>query len=129
MVIFLSACIEWILRLFTYFYLQRKLSIFLRNYHDCKVVDPYNHFPQDWPHGGIQRISWLANRSRFLTKWMKRGRVHNLDSQKKKNSWTKILLKKAQTYKNRILASTQWLDFTRNTTWLANYFSLIKKPK
>jgi hypothetical protein len=31
--------------------------------------------------------------------------------------------------KNRILASTQFLDFTRNTTWLANCFSSIKKPK
>jgi hypothetical protein len=42
MVIFLSACIEGILRLFTNFYLQRKLLIFLRNDPDCKVVDPYN---------------------------------------------------------------------------------------
>jgi hypothetical protein len=79
MEIFLSACVEGILRLFTNFYLQRKLSILLRIYCDCKVVDPYNHFPQDWPHGGIQRIGWLANQSRFLTKWLKRGRVHNLD--------------------------------------------------
>ncbi len=31
--------------------------------------------------------------------------------------------------KNWILASTQCLDFTRNTSWLANCFSLIKKPK
>ncbi len=47
-VIFLSACVERILRLFTNFYLQRKLLIFLRNYRDCKVVDPYNRFqPQD----------------------------------------------------------------------------------
>jgi hypothetical protein len=41
MVIFLSACIEGILQLFTNFYLQRKLSIFLRNDRDCKVVDQY----------------------------------------------------------------------------------------
>jgi hypothetical protein len=41
LVIFLSACTEGILRLFTTFYLQRKFSIFLRNDHDCKVVDPY----------------------------------------------------------------------------------------
>jgi hypothetical protein len=41
MVIFLSAYVEGILRLFTNFYLQRKFSIFLRNDHDCKVVDPY----------------------------------------------------------------------------------------
>ncbi len=66
-VIFLSACVEGILQLFINFYLQRKLWIFLRNYRDCKVVDPYNCFPQDWPHGGIQRIGWLANWSRFLT--------------------------------------------------------------
>ena len=42
MVIFLSACIEGILRLFTNFYLHRKLSIFLRNDRDCKAVDLYN---------------------------------------------------------------------------------------
>jgi hypothetical protein len=41
MVIFLSACVERILQLFTNFYLQRKFSIFLRNNHDCKVVDPF----------------------------------------------------------------------------------------
>ncbi len=80
---FFSACIEGILRLFTNFYLQRKFSIFLRNDHDYKVVDPYNRLPQDWPHGGIQRIGWPANQSRFVTKWLKRGRVHNLDSLKK----------------------------------------------
>jgi hypothetical protein len=40
MVIFLSACVEGILPLFTNFYLQRKFSIFLSNDHDCKVVDP-----------------------------------------------------------------------------------------
>ncbi len=80
--IFSSAYIEGILQLFTNYYFQRKLSIFLRNYRDCKVVDPYNHFPQDWPHRGIQRIGRHANRSRFLTKWLKRGRVHNLDSLK-----------------------------------------------
>jgi hypothetical protein len=42
MVIFLSVCVEGILRLFTNFYLPRKFSKFLRNDHDCKVVDPYN---------------------------------------------------------------------------------------
>ncbi len=42
MVIFLSASIEGILRLFTNFYLQRKISIFLRNERDYKVIDPYN---------------------------------------------------------------------------------------
>ncbi len=41
MIIFLSACIEGILRLFTNFYLHRKFWIFLRNDRDCKVVDPY----------------------------------------------------------------------------------------
>ncbi len=45
MVIFLSVCVKGILQLFTNFYLQRKLLIFLRNYHDCKVVDPYNCLP------------------------------------------------------------------------------------
>ncbi len=85
-VICLSVCVEGILWLFTNFYLQRKLLIFLRNNRDCKVVDPYNHFPQNWPHGGIWRICWLANRSRFVTKWLKRGRVHNLDLLKKEFS-------------------------------------------
>ncbi len=98
MVFFLSVCIEGILQLFTNFYLQRKFSIFLRNNRDCKVVAPYNRLPQDWPHGEIQRIGWPANQSRFITKWLKRGRVHNLDLLKK-NLWTKILLKKAQTHK------------------------------
>ncbi len=82
-VIFLSTCVEGILWLFTNFYLQRKFLIFLRNNCDCKVVDPYNHLPQDWFHGGIQRIGWPANRSRFVTKWLKRGHVHNLDLLKK----------------------------------------------
>ncbi len=126
--IFFSASVERILRLFTNFYLQRMFSIFLRNDHDCKVVDPYNRLPQDWPHWGIQRIGWPANQSRFVTKWLKRGRVHNLDSLKKE-LWTKILLKKHKHTKNQILASTQCLDFTRNTTWLASCFSLIKKSK
>ncbi len=39
--IFLSACVEGILQLFTNFYLQRKFLIFLRNDRDCKVVNPY----------------------------------------------------------------------------------------
>jgi hypothetical protein len=42
MVIFISSCVEGILQLFTNFYLQRKLSKFLRSDHDCKVVDPYD---------------------------------------------------------------------------------------
>jgi hypothetical protein len=97
-VIFLSACVEGILQLFTNFYLQRKFSIFLRNDCDCKVVDPYNHLPQDWPHGGIQRIGWLANQSRFVTKWLKRGCVHNLDLLVKDLS-NNNPAKKAQTHK------------------------------
>ncbi len=40
--LFLSACVEGILRLFTNFYLQRKFLIFLRNDRDCKAVDSYN---------------------------------------------------------------------------------------
>ncbi len=38
----LLACIEGILRLFTNFYLHRKVSIFLRNNCGCKAVDLYN---------------------------------------------------------------------------------------
>jgi hypothetical protein len=41
MVIFLSVCVEGILQLFTNFYLQRTVSIFLKNDRDCKVVYPY----------------------------------------------------------------------------------------
>ena len=37
-----SACVEGILRLFTNFYLHRKVSIFLRNDSNCKDVDLYN---------------------------------------------------------------------------------------
>ncbi len=81
--IFFSACIKGILQLFTNFYLHRKFLIFFRNNHDCKLIDPYNRLPQHWPHGGIQRIGWPANQSRFITTWQKRGRVHNLDLLKK----------------------------------------------
>ncbi len=35
---FLSVCVEGIPWLFTNFYLQRNFSIFLRNYHDCKMI-------------------------------------------------------------------------------------------
>jgi hypothetical protein len=38
MVIFLSACVKGILWFFTNFHLQKKLSIFLRNDHDCKMI-------------------------------------------------------------------------------------------
>ncbi len=97
MVIFLSACIEGMIWLFTSFYMQRKLSIFLRNDRDCKVVDPYNHLPQEWPHRGIQRIGWPANWSRFVTKWLKRGCVYNLDLLKKELSNKKPAKKSTNT--------------------------------
>jgi hypothetical protein len=64
MVIFLSACVERILRLFTNFYLQRKFSIFLRNNHDCMVVDPYNarkRYAVIESLDLIRNIPWLAN--------------------------------------------------------------------
>ncbi len=63
MVIFLSACVEGILRLFTNFYLQKKLSIFLINNHDCKVVDPYNARKRYAVIESLdlrRNISWLA---------------------------------------------------------------------
>jgi hypothetical protein len=58
-------------------------------------------------------IGWPANRSRFVTKWLKRGREHNW-TRWKKNSGTKILLniKKSQTHeksnygRHPVLAST-----------------------
>ncbi len=105
-VIFLSAFVEGIIQLFTNFYLQRKLSIFLRNNRDCKVVDPYNCLPQDWPHGGIQKISWPANQSRFVTKWLKRGRVHNLDSLKKELSNKNPAKKSTNTQKIKFWQAT-----------------------
>ncbi len=43
-VIFLSACVEGILRLFTIFYLHRKFLIFLRNDRDCKAVEGLDIF-------------------------------------------------------------------------------------
>ena len=41
-VIFLSACVEGILQLFTNFYLHRKVSIYSRKDNDCKDVGLYN---------------------------------------------------------------------------------------
>jgi hypothetical protein len=128
MVIFLSACIEGMIWLFTNYYLQRKLSIFLRNDHDCTVVDPYNHLPQDWPHGGIQRIGWPANRSRFNTKWLKRGRIHNLDL-KKKGSWSKILLKKAQTHQKLNFGKHQMLRFYEKHNLASKLFLFNKETQ
>ncbi len=49
-----------------FFYMQRKFSIFLRNDHDCKVVDPYNLLPQNWPHGGIQGLVGWQTDPNFL---------------------------------------------------------------
>ncbi len=62
--IFLSACIEGILPLFTNFYLQRKFLIFLRNNRDCKVVDPYNarkRYAVIESLDLIRNIPWLAS--------------------------------------------------------------------
>ncbi len=125
MVISLPACIEGILRLFTNLYLQRKLLIFLRNNRECKVVDPYNCLPQNWPHGGNQRIGWPANPSRFITKWLKRGHVHNLDSLKKELS-NKNPAKKAQTHKNSNLGKNPMLRFYEKHN-LASKLSLFNK--
>jgi hypothetical protein len=44
MVIFLSVWVEGILQLFTNFYLQRKILIFLRNDRDCKAVEALDIF-------------------------------------------------------------------------------------
>ncbi len=63
----------------------------------CNFSSSYNCLPQDWPHRGIQRLGWPVNRSIFVTKWLKRGRVHNLDLLKKEFS-NKNPAKKAQTY-------------------------------
>ncbi len=46
-------------------------------------------------------IGWPANRLRFVTKWLKRGRVHNLDLLKKE-LWNKNLAKKS--------TNTLWID-------------------
>ena len=52
MVIFLSACVEGILRLFANFYLQRKFSIFFTNDRDCKAVEALDIF---------EKLLWLLN--------------------------------------------------------------------
>ncbi len=70
----------------------------------------YSRLPQDWPHGGIQRISWPANRSRFITKWLNSGHVHNLDLLKNELS-NKILLKKAQTHEKSNFGKHPMLRF------------------
>ncbi len=64
MVIFLLACVEGILQLFTNFYWQRKFSIFLRNDHDCKDVDPYSarkRYAVIESLDLMQNIPWLAS--------------------------------------------------------------------
>ena len=64
MVIFLIECIEGILRLFTNFYLHRKVSIFLRNDSDCKDVDLYNkrkRYVVIESSDLMRNISWLAS--------------------------------------------------------------------
>jgi hypothetical protein len=43
-VIFLSACVEGLVPLFTIFYLHRKFLIFLRNNCDCKAVEALDTF-------------------------------------------------------------------------------------
>jgi hypothetical protein len=64
MVIFLSVCVEGILRLFTNFYLHRQFLIFLRNNHDCKAVDLYNarkRYTVIESSDLMQNIPWLAS--------------------------------------------------------------------
>ncbi len=125
---FLSACIEGILWLITNFYLQRKFLVFLRNDCDCRVIDPYNRLPQEWPHGGIQSIGWLANQSRFITKSLKRGHVHNLDTLKK-NSQTNILLKKAQTHKKMNFGKHPMLRFYEKHNLASKSFLFNKETQ
>ncbi len=55
---------EGILWLFTIFYLHRKFSIFLRNYRDCKAVDPYNarkRYAVIETSDFMRNIPWLAS--------------------------------------------------------------------
>ncbi len=67
MVIFLSACVEGILQLFTNIYLHRKLLIFIKNNHDCKAVDLYNtrmrYAVLIESSDFLRNIPWLASRS------------------------------------------------------------------
>ncbi len=56
--------VEGILRLFTNFYLHRKVSIFLGNDGDCKDVDLYNTRKRYAVIEGLdltRNISWLAS--------------------------------------------------------------------
>jgi hypothetical protein len=114
------------IQLFTNFYLQRKFSIFLRNNRDCKVVDPYNRLPQDWPHGGIQRLGWLVNWSRFVTRRLKRGRVHNLDSLKKE-FLSKNPAKKSQTHKKLNFGKHTMLRFYKKHNLACKSFLFNKE--
>jgi hypothetical protein len=64
MVIFLSACVEGILRLFTNFYLHREFLISLRNDCYCKVVDPCNarkRYAVIESSDLMRNIPWLAS--------------------------------------------------------------------
>jgi hypothetical protein len=64
LVIFLSACIEGILQLFTNLYLHRKLSIFIRNDCDCKAIDLLNIRKRYAVMEGLdfrRNIPWLAS--------------------------------------------------------------------
>jgi hypothetical protein len=63
-VIFLSACVEEILGLFTNFHLHKKISIFLRNDRDCNAVDLYNarrRYAVIESSDLMRNISWLAS--------------------------------------------------------------------
>ncbi len=128
MLIFLLAWVEGILQLFTNFYLQRKFLIFLRNDRDCKVIDPYNHLPQDWPHGATQRIGWLANQSRVVTKWLKRGHEHNLDSLKIE-FLNKNPAKKTQTYEKLNFGKHPMIRFYKKHNLASKLFLFNKETQ
>jgi hypothetical protein len=53
-------CIEEILLLFTNFYLHRKVSIFLRNDHDCKDCC-FTHSLVDLMINGFDYLNWNNN--------------------------------------------------------------------
>jgi hypothetical protein len=63
-VIFLSVCVERILQLFTNFYLDRKLLIFLRNDHECELKDllnPRKRYKAKECLDLTRNIPWLAS--------------------------------------------------------------------
>jgi hypothetical protein len=111
-------CVEGILQLFTNFYLQRKLSIFLRNDRYCKAVEGFDIFEKLLLLLGC----CIEGILRLFTNFFLHRKVS-------------IFLRNDSDCKDVDLYNTrkrytviESLDLTRNISWLASCFSKIKKP-